>query len=472
MLTGRKNEIKILTDILKKDESQFVAIYGRRRIGKTYLVKEVYKDKLTFQYTGILNVRNKEQLKNFNNSLKEYGFTYNEPINDWLDAFSALKGFIKTKDSSKKIIFLDELSWIDTPKSGFIQALESFWNGWAYYRNDIILIVCASSASWMLKKVIHNRGGLYNRLNYQINLGPFSLKECKDYLNNNHINLDEYNIIKLYMVFGGIPYYWSLIRNGESSSLVINRLLFEENCELKNEFNYLYQSIFKDYESYLKIINSLITKKIGLTREEICSYSKLANNGELTKKLYDLEACGFIRKYYKYGSKNKDSIYQLIDNYTLFYYKFLKEKSYDTNYWINNIDTPLIHNWEGLSFEIVALEHIKEIKAALGISGVSTNVLSYHVKSDLDNGIFGSQIDLLLDRKDQIVNICEAKFSNKEYVIDKDTSFNIKHKVSDFKNTSKTKSAINVVLITTYGLIENSYSSDIVKVITLEDFFK
>jgi len=469
MFIGRDSERKALLKAYDNDESNFIAIYGRRRIGKTFLVKETLKDKFTFIHTGGFNLKRKDQLKLFSNSLKEQGLENISKIDDWIDAFENLKNVIKKSNAKKKVIFLDELSWLDTSKSGFISALESFWNGWCCFRNDILLIVCASSASWIINKIIHNRGGLYNRLSNCICLKPFTLKECKEYLFSKGIKYDEYQILQLYMVLGGVPFYYSFVEKGKSASQNINSLFFEENAKLRNEFDYLYQSIFNNYEDYLNIVKIISTKKSGINRNEIAKLTKLPNNGELSKKLVDLQSCGFIKKYIKYGNKSNDANYQLIDNFTLFYYSFLYNKPTDNNYWLNNINNPKINTWEGLAFELVALQHINNIKEGLGIRGVSTNEYSWYEK---ENNTPGCQIDLLIERKDRIINICEIKFKREEYTLNKKDNDNIINKEKIFLSKTKVTLATSLVLITTYGLKENQYSSIFNNVITCSDLFK
>jgi len=472
MIIGRENEQKVLLNAYKNSESNFIAIYGRRRIGKTYLVKETFNNKITFLFTGSYKTKRKDQLKQFSNALKEQGLKNVTKLNDWIDAFENLKNLIKKSKMDKKVIFLDELSWLDTPKSGFISALESFYNGWCSFRNDILLIICASSGSWIINKVIHNKGGLYNRLSYTICLRPFTLKECKEYLKAKGIKLDNLQILQLYMVLGGVPFYYSFIEKGKSAIQNINDLFFIENSKLEHEFNYLFQSIFTSYEDYSKIIDVLSNKKVGMNRNEIAKEAKLTLNGSLTNKLLDLEACGFIKKYIKYGNNENNATYRIIDNFTLFYYCFLQNKSKDNNYWLNNINNPKINTWEGLAFELVCLEHVNCIKEGLGIRGVSTSEYSYYIKKDESVGLDGCQIDLMLERKDRIINICEIKYKREKYILNKREYESLLRKEKNFVSKTKTTYATNFVLITTYGLLENEYSPLISSVITIDDLFK
>jgi hypothetical protein len=471
MLIGREKEKKILHSVLQDDKSHFVAIYGRRRVGKTYLIREVFEYQFTFQHTGLYEGGMKEQLFAFTSSLKDAGYIVKTRPSNWLEAFEELKDLIRQSSEKRKIIFLDELSWMDTQKSNLMTALENFWNSFASARKDVVLIVCASATSWMLSKVVHNKGGLYNRLTEQINLRTFTLKECEEYVQAAGIVLSQNQILQYYMIFGGVPYYWGFLKKGLSLSQNIDNALFVENAPLAEEFKYLYASVFKKPEQYVKIIKALGSKKVGMTREEIAAAAGTSNSGDLTTKLEELESCGFIRKYYAFGMKKKSAIYQLIDCFTLFHFKFLQERPTDEHFWTNQINTPAVNTWMGLAFERVCMEHIHQIKKKLGIAGVLTEVNSWYCKANPDKGIFGSQIDLLITRKDQVINLCEIKYSGSEYMLTEKVDRSIRNKISDFILSTGTKYAVHPTLITTYGLVENAYSDNIQSVITLEDLF-
>ncbi len=472
MLVGREKEIKILNKAILDNRSHFIAVYGRRRVGKTFLIRNTFNNTFTFSYTGLYEANLKEQLFEFSSSLKDAGLKIKKKPKNWLEAFDYLKDLIRQSTEKRKIIFLDELSWMDSARSDLMMALENFWNGFASARDDVVLIVCTSATSWMLNKVIHNKGGLYNRLTDQIHVETFNLYECLDFVNKNNLSLNKEQIMQFYMIFGGVPFYWGLIQKEYSLSQNIDNILFKKDAPLRQEYYYLYASIFKKPESYLKIIEALAKKKKGLTREEIIKETKIKNSGDLTNKLEELEVCGFIRKYNILGNKKKNAIYQLIDAYTLYYHSFLKEYPNDEHFWTNQINTSRINTWLGLAFERVCFNHIKQIKNKLGISGVLTEVYSFKTNADIDNGIVGSQIDMLIVRKDQVINLCEIKYSNSQYIIDKETDLKIRNKINDLIIASKTKYAIKPTLITTYGLIENSYSSNISAVVTMDDLFE
>lgn len=472
MLIAREKEKKLLLDVVADTESHFIAIYGRRRIGKTYLIRETYNGRFTFQHAGLSKGGMKEQIFAFTSSLKDAGCKVDKKPENWLEAFEYLKDLIRSSNEKKKIIFIDELSWMDTAKSDFMVALENFWNGFASARKDVVLIVCASATSWMLSKIIHNKGGLYNRLTEQIHLSSFSLKDCKEYVESKNLVLSDEQILQYYMIFGGVPFYWDFLEKGKSFTQNVDGILFAKDAPLKKEFQYLYASIFKNPEKYTEIIKVLATKKVGMTREELIKTAHLYNSGGLTARLEELESCGFIRCYYSYGKKKKDAIYQLMDCFTLFYYQFLKDEPTDEHFFTNQLNTPKLNTWMGLAFERVCFMHVNQIKEKLGISGVLSETKSWYCNKDDDKGIFGSQIDMLIIRKDNVINLCEMKYSDVEYTITKKVDESLRNKISDFKNATNTKYAIHPILITTYGLVNNKYSSNIQAVITLNDLFK
>ena len=349
-LIGRERERQALQVAADAEESQLIAIYGRRRVGKTFLVRETFRHSFTFQHAGIYNGTRSEQLQAFFHALKEAGLpnTAEEPKN-WMQAFEQLKDVIRSSLQKKKIIFMDELSWMDTPKSDLMKALEHFWNAWASARDDVLLILCSSATSWMLNKVIHNKGGLYNRLNRQLYLKPFPLSWCRDYVREKQLGFADAQILELYMVLGGIPFYWSLLEKGLSASQNVDRLFFEERAPLEQEFDYLFSSIFRYPGEYIQIIESLFQKRSGLTRNEILKTSGIAGSGVFSSKLKELESCGFIREYHAFGKKSKESLYQLIDPYVLFYFHFQNKGPNDPHFWSHQLNTPSVNTWRGLA---------------------------------------------------------------------------------------------------------------------------
>ena len=470
MIIGRKDEQKILLAAAQSEYSELIAVYGRRRIGKTYLIRETFGYKFTFQHTGLANARTKDQLFSFAISLRDAGYDDCPTPQSWLEAFSLLSHFLTNSTDEKKIIFLDELPWMDTPRSNFISAFEHFWNGWASARKDIVLIICGSATSWIINKVINDHGGLHNRVTQRIALQPFTLKECEMFAQSKGLEMNRYQIAECYMILGGIPFYWNLLEKGFSLAQNIDRIFFSGNGRLTNEFNLLYASLFKSPEQYIDVVTALGRKKTGMTREEIITAINKPSSGALSKVLEELEYCGFIRKYSGYDKKTKQSIYQLTDNYTLFYFKFIRQnRNNDEHFWSASIDSALHRAWSGLAFERLCMAHTQQIKSALGISGVLSNICSWRKEAD-ENGP-GAQIDLLIDRNDQVVNICEMKYSLSEFSIDADYERNLRNKKSAFIEATKTRKAVHLTMITTCGICRNSHSGIVQSEITLEDLF-
>ena len=470
MIIGRKEEQQILHSAVQSENSEFVAVYGRRRVGKTYLIRETFGYKFTFQHTGLAKGNTKEQLFSFAISLRDAGYDDCPIPKSWLEAFSLLSTYLKNSTDEKKIVFLDELPWMDTPRSNFISAFEHFWNGWASARKDIVLIICGSATSWIINKVINDHGGLHNRVTKQIALQPFTLKECEMFAQSKGLEMSRYQLAECYMVLGGIPYYWSLLEKGLSLAQNIDKIIFAKNGKLSNEFNQLYASLFKSPEQYIDIVTALGKKKAGMTREEIIAATDKYSNGALSKVLDELEYCGFIRKYNGFDKKSKQAIYQLIDNYTLFYFKFIQQnENNDEHFWSASIDSAMHRAWSGLAFERLCMAHTQQIKAALGIAGVLSNVYSW--RKEADEMSDGAQIDLLIDRKDQVINLCEMKYSLSEYVIDAEYEQKLRNKKSVFINATNTRKAVHLTMVTTFGIKANAHSGIVQNEITLEDLF-
>lgn len=472
MLIGRDSEKQLLLGALREEYSQFIAVYGRRRVGKTFLIRESFDYRFDFQFTEAAKLTAKKQLVRFRRALKEHGQKDTPELTNWGDAFSELKRFITNLPSGKKVIFLDELPWMDAPRSGFLSELESFWNGWASARKDIVFIVCGSSTSWMVKKIIKNKGGLHNRLNHRIALKPFSLGLCEQLAQSRGLMLTRRQILEAYMVFGGVPYYWSLLRKGVSVTQEIDRLIFSSEGELSDEFEMLYASLFKKPEPYIRVINLLAQKRMGMTRLELLSAGGFTDNGGFTEILNDLEWCGFIRSYTMMGYRNKSEIYQLIDHYTLFYYEFIDGQRPGANYWKTMLGTPKYNTWCGLAFERACLWHTDQIKKQLGISGILTNEYTWRCAPDETTGRRGVQIGLLIDRSDGIIDICEMKYSKDQYTITSDYSRELARKREVLIAVTETKKAVHNVMVTTEGVAHNAEWGEIQAEVTLDNLFE
>lgn len=470
MIVGRESEKRQLTRAYESKQSEFIAVYGRRRVGKTFLVRQVFDGTFAFSYSGMANVSTREQLQKFYLELKKHGLKENVYPKNWIEAFHLLELYLEALPKGKKVVFLDELPWMDGPKSSFLPAFEHFWNSWASARKDILLIVCGSATSWIVKKILRNRGGLYNRLTDRIYLQPFSLHECERYAQERHLPMERRQIIEAYMIFGGIPFYWSLLESEKSLAQNVDTLFFGKHPRLGNEFEELYASLFKNPEKYIDLIMVLGSKKGGMTRDEIIKHTDTTAGGTLSKYLEELEQCGFIRQYRSIGAKKKNALYQLIDNFTLFYFRFLEgKKNTDKDFWSKIQISPQYHNWCGLAFERVCLLHSEQIKKALGINGVITNEYAWHTPPS--EGYLGAQVDLLIERSDKVINLCEIKYSEDLYSIDARYAEALRRKVSQFRRMTKTKKGLVMTMITNYGLVKNVHSMNIHAQVTADDLF-
>ncbi len=348
----------------------FIAIYGRRRVGKTFLIREFFEDEICFEIVGIHNASTQEQLINFSNSLTEAldtRFPVQTP-NSWQDAFTLLKTFLKNNTTKgKKVVFFDELPWLNTPWSGFVKHLENFWNSFGSKQNDLVLVVCGSAASWMIQHIMETKGGLYNRITGQIRLYPFNLSETKDYLRIRKIrNLDHYQILLLYMALGGVPYYWSFVHSGLSAAQVIDELIFSEGGELRNEYDHLFGSLFNHSEYHERVMKALAKKRKGLNRSELLAAMKLSSGGTASNIITELEASGFIESNIPFGKKSSEALYRMSDEFALFHHFWiapLGKRKAGNSYWLKMQSGPKFSAWSGYCFESICLKHIEQITA-------------------------------------------------------------------------------------------------------------
>lgn len=469
LLFGRKEECRLIEKYLKSNKSEFTAVYGRRRVGKTFLLRQALGDSLCFSFTGMANVTNAEQLQNFNLTLRQV-MPEAKMSDNWQEAFVALEQYIAQCKQETKVILLDELPWMDTPKSNFIPAFEHFWNAWASARSDIKLFVCGSAASWMLDNVINNHGGLHNRVTHELYLAPFTIGQCKEYFDAYHFGYNEREIAEFYMVFGGIPYYMTLMDKELSVAQNIDRLIFAPQGELRNEKENLFRSLFRHSKDYVAIIDAISQKGKGLTRAEILAETGLNNNALFGRRLEELEKCNFIRKYKDYSDLQRQTIYQLIDPLCHFWHAIVKEnRTQDEHFWTHSQLSPMFNTWVGFAFEMLCLNHVPQIKQALGISGIQTSVYSWRTPAEVSPR---AQIDLLIDRADRCVNLCEIKFSRGEYEITKAERENIERRAMLFTQYAELRKSIRLTMVTSYGLKHNTHSSIIQNELTLADLLK
>lgn len=480
-IVGREQEIEKLENYIASRKSEFIAICGRRRVGKTFLVKELFEGQFTFRITGKDNVSTKEQLTNFNFALNDQ-LGVDAHAQNWTEAFHLFQKALEKRPESPKIIFFDELPWFDTHSSKFISALEHFWNDWASYRNDIKLIACGSATTWMLDQVINSRGGLHNRVTHNILLSPFNLHEVELYFKSQGFCYERPEIIECYMAVGGVAYYLSLFESDKSVAQNIQQLCFTRGGELTEEFERLFKSLFKKADNHLAIVTALKNKGKGMTRLELLDATHLPNNGKFSQLLRELEQCDFIRSYSPFGKSKKEVMYQLIDPFCLFYFKFMHNKgAFLDNYWIKMQTTAEYNSWCGHAFEIVCLHHINQIVKALGIDGSINTPCSWSYRptakvmedENADEDLkHGTQIDLLIDRSDKSISICEMKYCDGEYEIDKAYDNHLAHRLKVFKKVTKTNKTLIPTFITPHGLYNNMYARKISREVMGDDLFE
>ena len=469
-IVGRAHEQAELRRYFLSGKPEFIVVSGRRRVGKTYLVRELFSEDMSFYFSGATgkNVTNRYQLRMFDEAIRAYGGNAGPASLSWIDAFQKLRHIVEHQKEKRQVIFLDELPWLDSPRSDFLPALDNFWNTFASARSDVMLIVCGSSASWIVRNIFENKGGLHNRITGRIMLAPFTLGECEAFFDAYGIVMNRYQIADLYMVLGGIPYYLSMLEKGLGPSQNIDKLLFVNNAPLKNEFDEVYHSLFGASDRHISVVRALSKTKAGITRDEIIKAAHIPGGGNLTRTLRELEQCGFIEKYMDFTKPKNNAYYRLMDPFSLFWLKYVEHNnSKDEYYWTNLLDDGGRRAWSGYAFELLCLLHIAQIKKRLGISGISTQVFSWRSKQSSP----GAQIDLLIVRKDGVINLCEMKYSIHPYTISRKDDQALQHKRMIFLRETSARHAIHVTMVTTYGLEEKGYRAAIQSEITLNDLF-
>ena len=465
-IVGREKEQQMLHDYVNSGNAEFIAVYGRRRIGKTFLVKQHFDEQFDFYVTGIYDKSKKEQLANFNRQLNKYSGAYYPYVDDWFEAFTQLQHYLETlRDKRRIVVFLDELPWMDTPRSKFIRALELFWNEWASNQPNVKLIVCGSATTWMTNKLLGDKGGLHNRVTRPIRLRSFTLKETEEYLIKHGFAKDRIQMLESYMVFGGTPFHLSMLNPRLSMTQNVDELFFSETAPLRDEYAFLFRSLFNDALAYRRIVETLAKKAKGMTKREIIEELGVTDNGNLTEILDNLCKCDFIRKYSAFGKKERDMMYQLVDHYCLFYLRYVQhDNSQDQHRWSHTIDNGAKQAWSGYAFEQVCLRHIEQIKQALKIDTILSDVCSWQNAE--------AQIDLVIERNDHTINLCEMKYRQEPFSVTKKYYEEMSNQRELFRKATKSTKALHLTIVTPFGIKDNAQAKDIQSIVTLDDLYK
>ena len=453
---------------------ELIALFGRRRVGKTFLIRQYLGHALVFEFAGTKDASLVAQLGSFQKALGQAignDKIYQHPAK-WADAFEQLSHYLTPKLATARcVVFLDEFPWLNTHKSGFLPAFDHWWNSWGTKQNNLVVVICGSAASWMIQHIVNNKGGLHNRITRKISLLPFNLKETEAFLHSRNVQMDRYQILQLYMVMGGIPHYLKGVKKGESSTQAIDRICFTKDGLLTNEFKNLYHSLFDDATRHLAIVKALAKNNAGMTRTEIIEKTALTSGGTISGLLEELIESGFVTDWQPYAKKSKDTIYKLADEFTYFYLKFMAGiRSSGEGIWQSFASGQSWRSWSGVAFERVCLKHLPQLKKELGISGVYTEESAWRARSGSEKG---AQIDLLIDRKDHVINLCEMKYAESEFIIDKTYASALENKRNVFKSQTKTKKSIYLTFVTTFGITDNDYARRLIQnSITMDSLFQ
>ncbi|MCB9235895.1 MAG: ATP-binding protein [Bacteroidia bacterium] len=451
-VVGRDKEIEQLERALQSRKSELIAVYGRRRVGKTFLIRETFKKHFIFEVSGIPDGSFREQLSHFFHEICQRSpkFKTKTPPTNWLEAFYLLQAFIEnSRSKQKKVIFIDEFPWMNTHKSKFVQMFAHFWNSFCTRRDDLVVVICGSAASFMVNQVIRDRKGLHNRISVRIRLLPFNLHETELFLKSRKVHFNRYSCLQVYMAIGGIPHYLEKILPGDSVPMAIDRLCFQQNGILVDEFDQVFASLFDNSENHTRIVEALAASQKGLTREELIARTQIPSGGTLTRAVNELTESGFISEYRPFGNRVKETLWRITDEYCVFYLKFIRKNA--SLSWTTLYQSRSYSSWSGFAFETLCLKHVAQILKGLEIRGMSAHASSWRNEN--------AQVDLLIDRSDRCINLCEIKFSEREFVITKSYAEAIARKKMEFIRAMNSRKNIFVTFITTYGVKNNSYRS-------------
>jgi uncharacterized protein len=475
ILVGRTRERAIFAQVMASPEAELVVVYGRRRVGKTFLIRELLGPRVCFELVGVHGAPVREQLANAARALRAARAPGGDTVPaDWREAFERIAAAVgrRGRAGGKRVVFFDELPWLASPRSGFLRAFEHFWNAWAVKQRDLVVVVCGSAAAWMVDQLLDARGGLHNRVTRRIRLEPFSLAEAEAYFAARRVALSRYQILELYAALGGVPYYLKQVERGDSASVAIDRICFAHDGPLRDEFAKLYASLFEHAERHARLVRALGARPHGLTRNELAAAAGLRSGGTMTRALDELAESGFILRSPQLGQLTKDAVCRLIDEYSLFYLKWIERyRGLGRGVWTAKRGTPGWLAWSGYAFEGICLKHVALIKRALGIAAVETTQAAWYHRART-RGERGAQIDLVIDRRDATINLCEIKFSDGAFAVTRRYADELRHKREVFRRITGTRKAVLLTLVTTHGVVDNAHARELIDTtVTMDDLF-
>ncbi len=472
-LVARSAETDELKRCERSGKSELVCVYGRRRVGKTYLVEQTFSGSFAFRATGVEGGNMRQQLKSFNQRLQEHGDPQRTIPKNWFEAFSRLDIVLSREDAArspygKKVVFLDEFPWFATARSEFLMAFGEFWNRRGTAGDDIMVVICGSATSWIVGNVLENTGSLYNRVTSQVYLEPFCLGDAERFFVDRGFGWTRSQIAESHMVFGGLPYFLELLDPNESLRANIERLCFAPHALLAHESSKLLEATLKKSPAYDRLLSYLAKHRCGVEKQACFEQTGLAK-GTFARAVDDLLKCGYIREFKVPTKRGKPLFLQLVDPFLLFHYRFLSKKSGDrVGSWSDCIqDEARYKSWRGCSFEILCVLHEAQIKRALGISGVRTRCYPW----TSDQGAGGAQIDLVIERDDGIINICEMRCTDRPFSMDAATEASLLNKVDVFKRETGAKNPVKIVVVSASGIAGVAHTEYISRTITLDDLF-
>ena len=470
LMIGRRKELDDLAEYCRSGKAELICVYGRRRVGKTYLVENAFEGSFAFSATGSEDKRERTQLKVFHSALREFGCLERAMPADWFEAFERLRGVLQSDSvvrfrGGRRVVFLDEFPWFATKRSDFLYAFADFWNRWASKQDDVVVIVCGSATSWIIKNLFENSGSLYNRVTRQMYVAPFSLHEVEEMVESLRLGWSRDAVLQCYMVFGGLPYYINMLDRRKSLPQNIDALCLDVRASLRREVPHLMEATLGESPLHRSILRVLSASKAGVRRKDLVEKLAGGNSRTLKRALDDLEKCGYIRKYKNRYEKRKPTVYQLVDPFLLFSFRFVEDGKEAS--WQSFIGTPAYYAWRGNAFEIACLCHIQQLKHAIGISAVQAECFPW-MSSESDPGV---QVDLVIERADKVTNLCEMKYTDGEFSIDKECEEDLRRKRQVFQSESGTGNAVLLTMVSAYGLKENAHSWDIVATVTADDLF-